>query len=133
MATLPESYNDLLKAPGVAILTTIGADGAPQTSALWFLFDEEDGKLKLSLNRARQKTKNLERNPAVTLFFIDPTNPFRTLEVRAVASTDPDADGAVAGKVGAKYGARPQDNDRPGDERIAVTLEVTKVNAFPHA
>jgi PPOX class probable F420-dependent enzyme len=132
MATLPESYNDLLTAPGVAILSTIGPDGAPQTSALWFLLDE-DGTLKLSLNRSRQKTKNLQRNPAVTLFFIDLSNPYRTLEVRGVASTDPDTDGAVAAKVNAKYGARVQDNDRPGDERIAVTIEVTKVNAFPHA
>lgn len=133
MATLPESYNDLLKAPGVAILTTINADGTPQTSALWFLFDEADGKLKLSLNNSRQKTKNLKRNPAVTLFFIDPANPYRTLEVRGVASAGPDIDGAVVAKVNAKYGAHVQDNDRPGEERIAVTIDVTKVNAFPHA
>jgi PPOX class probable F420-dependent enzyme len=133
MITLPESYNDLLKAPGVAILTTINADGTPQTSALWFLFDETDGKLKISLNRSRQKTKNLERNPALTLFFIDPANPYRTLEVRGRALIDPDADGAVVAKVNAKYGAHVQDNDRPGEKRVAVTIDVTKVNTFPHA
>lgn len=133
MTMLPDSYRDLLTAPGVAILSTIGPDGAPQTSALWFLLDEEDGKLKLSLNRARQKTKNLERNPAVTLFFIDLSNPYRTLEVRGVASTDPDTNGAVAAKVNAKYNSHIQDNDRPGEERVAVTIQVTKVNVFPHA
>lgn len=132
MATIPESHRDLLTTPGgVTILSTIGADGAPQTTALWFVFD--DGQLKLSLNRSRQKTKNIERNPVVTLFFIDPASPYRTLEVRGVAHLDPDADGAVAEKINAKYGAHVQDNDRPGDERIAATIHPTRVNVFPHA
>ena len=131
MPTLPDSYRDLLTAPGVAILTTINPDGTPQTSALWFLLDE-DGKLKLSLNRSRQKAKNLERNPNVTLFFIDLNNPYRTLEVRGKAVVDLDGS-ALADKVGAKYGARIQDNDRPGEQRIAVTIEPTKVNIFPPA
>ncbi len=132
MTTIPESHRDLLTTPGgVTILSTIGADGAPQTTALWFVFD--DGQLKLSLNRGRQKTKNIERNPVVTLFFIDPASPYRTLEVRGVAHLDPDADGAVAEKINAKYGAHVQDNDRPGDERIAATIHPTRVNVFPHA
>jgi PPOX class probable F420-dependent enzyme len=133
MATIPESHRDLLTIPGgVTILSTIGADGAPQTTALWFVYDE-DGALKLSLNRSRQKTKNIERNPVVTLFFLDPANPYRTLEVRGVAHLDPDADGAVAEKVNVKYGAHVQDNDRPGEERIAATIHITKVNVFPPA
>jgi PPOX class probable F420-dependent enzyme len=132
MVTLPDSYRDLLTAPGVAILTTINADGTPQTSALWFLYDETDGKLKLSLNRSRQKTKNIERNPHVTLFFMDPANPYRTLEVRARATIDPAAAEDVANKVGARYNARVQENDRPGEERVAVILDVTKVNTFGH-
>jgi PPOX class probable F420-dependent enzyme len=131
MPTLPDSYRDLLTAPGVVILTTINPDGTPQTSALWFLLDE-DGKLKLSLNRSRQKAKNLERNPNVTLFFIDLNNPYRTLEVRGKAVVDPDGS-ALAEKVSAKYGSRVQDNDRPGEQRIAVTIEPTKVNTFPPA
>lgn len=133
MATIPESHRDLLTTPGgVAILSTIGADGAPQTTALWYVFDS-DGLVKLSLNRSRQKTKNIERNPVVTLFFIDPANPYRTLEVRGIAHLDPDADGTVVGKVNAKYGSHVQDNDRPGEERIAVTIQPTRVNVFPHA
>lgn len=131
MATLPDSYRDLLTAPGVAILTTINPDGTPQTSALWFLLDN-DGKLKVSLNDSRQKTKNLLKNPNVTLFFIDLSNPYRTLEVRGKAIVDLDGS-ALAEKVNAKYGAHIQDNDRPGEQRIAVTVEPTRVNTFPHA
>jgi PPOX class probable F420-dependent enzyme len=132
MATIPEAFRDLLVTPGgITILSTIGPDDAPQTTALWFVFD--DDQLKLSLNRSRQKTKNIERNPVVTLFFVDPASPYRTLEVRGVAHLDPDADGAVAEKINAKYGAHVQDNDRPGEERIAATIHITKVNVFPPA
>ena len=81
--TLPAEFRDLLDAQ-VAILATMGADGYPQVSALWFLADD-DGTFKLSLNSARQKTKNLERDPEVTLFILDLANPRRYLEVRADA------------------------------------------------
>jgi PPOX class probable F420-dependent enzyme len=73
----------------VASMATSGPDGYPQVTALWFLFDD-DGTLKLSLNTARQKVKNLHRHPACTLFLLDPANPYRTLEVRARAAMTPD-------------------------------------------
>src|SRR4051794_34062595 len=101
MTTFPESYQDLLNAP-VAVLATIGQDGYPQVTALWFLFD--DGTLKLSLNTTRQKVKNLQAHSECTLFIIDPANPYRTLEVRARAEITPDADYTFARKLGAKYG-----------------------------
>jgi len=64
MATIPDSHRDLLDAP-VATLATVGADGRPQLSAVWFLADD-DG-VRLSLNNSRQKTKNLNNNSAATL------------------------------------------------------------------
>jgi PPOX class probable F420-dependent enzyme len=129
MPTFPEAYQDLLKA-NVAVLTTIGQDGYPQVTAIWFLFDE-DGILKLSLNTARQKVKNLQAHPECTLFILDPTNPYRTLEVRAKAQITPDPDYTFARKVGAKYGGVDlRDNDRPGETRVVVSLEPIKVNTW---
>jgi len=64
----PEIHRDLLQTD-VAMLTTVGADGYPQTTALWFLFD--DGLIKLSLNSSRQKTRNLRSNPHVNFFVLD--------------------------------------------------------------
>jgi len=43
----------------VATLATIGADGLPQLTEVWFLF--EDGELRFSLNRTRLKTKKPAR------------------------------------------------------------------------
>lgn len=127
--TIPESHHDLLQAD-VAILTTVGADGYPQTTALWFLLDD-DGLIRLSLNGTRQKTKNLRANPQVTFFVLDRANPMRTLEVRARAEVAPDPDYAFATKLGAKYGgADLQQMDRPGEERVVVTLRPARVNAI---
>jgi PPOX class probable F420-dependent enzyme len=128
MAELPERYMDLITAPGVAILTTNGTGGFPQTSALIYLY--EDGALKLSLNETRQKTKNLKLDAKCTLFFIDPANPFRTLEIRAMARLEPDDGKVFAQRVGEKYGIDVRKNDNPGEERVVVTLEPVKVNTY---
>ena len=127
MSTFPESHRDLL-ASDVAILTTIGRDGYPQVTAVWFLYDD-DGTLKLSLNTARQKVKNLRQRPECTLFFLDRANPYRTLEVRARAELSPDRDYAFADKVGKKYNADLRTMHRPGESRVVVTLRPIKVNA----
>ena len=95
---------------------------------VWFLHD--DGDLKISLNGSRQKTKNLRQNPAVSLLVLDLANPFRYLEVRGDATVAPDDDYAFADRVGAKYGADLRVHDGPGDHRVVVTIEPTRVHAL---
>jgi PPOX class probable F420-dependent enzyme len=129
MNTIPESHQDLL-ATSVAMLATVGQDGYPQVTALWFLLDD-DGLVKLSLNTARQKTKNLRAHPECTLFILDRANPMRTLEIRATAEISPDDDYAFATKLGRRYGGIDlRMMDRPGESRIVVTLRPVKVNAL---
>ena len=131
MTTFPQSHQDLLKA-NVAMLATLGPDGYPQVTAIWFLFDE-DGTLKLSLNNTRQKVKNLQAHPECTFFVLDTANPYRTLEVRAHAEIQPDVDLAFAKKLSAKYGgAEFWTHDRPGELRVVVSLQPIKVNTWGH-
>jgi PPOX class probable F420-dependent enzyme len=126
MPTIPESHADLTDLP-VATLATIGPDGRPQVSAVWFLF--EDDQLKVSLNTSRQKTKNLQQNPAVTLFLLDPGG-MRYLEVRGDAEIEPDDDYEFADRVGAKYGgADLRQMDGPGETRVVVNVQPVRVNA----
>jgi PPOX class probable F420-dependent enzyme len=133
MTAIPVSHRDVLETAQVVALATLGPDGFPQVTAVWFLA-EPDGTVKLSLNTARQKTKNLQRRPEATLFFVDPTTPYRTLEVRARAEVAPDPDYAFADRISARYGgADLRANDRPGDERVVVTFTPVKVNTFGDA
>jgi PPOX class probable F420-dependent enzyme len=127
MATVPDSHRDLLDAP-VATLATVGADGRPQLSAVWFLAD--DDKVRLSLNTSRRKVKNLIGNPAATLFILDTANTARYLELRGDANVAPDPDYVFADQVGAKYGGVDLRNmDQPGESRVVVTIEPVRVNA----
>ncbi len=112
------------------MLATSGPDGYPQVTALWFLFDE-DGTLKLSLNNARQKVKNLQAHPECTFFVLDTANPYRTLEVRARALIQSDVEHTFAKKLSAKYGgAEFWTRDRPGESRVVVSLQPIKVNTW---
>jgi len=123
---IPDSHRDLLELP-VATFATVGPDGRPQLSEVWFLADGDE--LKLSLNTSRQKVKNLQRQQACTLFLLDLSNPYRYLEVRGDAEITPDDDYEFASRVAAKYGADVRSNDRPGERRVVVTVKPVRINA----
>ena len=130
MTAIPETHRDILDTAPVGIVATGSLDGMPQVTASWFLA-EEDGTVRMSLNTTRQKVKNLMRRPESTLFFIDPANPYRTLEIRARAEIEPDPDYVFADRVGAKYGgADVRTMDQPGETRVTVTFVPVKVNTF---
>ena len=126
MGLIPASHRDLLEAR-VATFATVGVDGYPQLSEVWFL--AEDDTIRLSLNSSRQKTKNIVRHPACTLFILDLANTARYLELRADALVEPDDDYRFADRVGAKYGSDLRAHDQPGEFRVVVTLHPHKVNA----
>ena len=126
MPSVPSSHRDLLQA-SVATLSTIGPDGRPQQSMVWFLADADT--IRISLNSSRQKTKNLLANPAVDLLILDLEHTYRYLEVRGDAQVDPDPDYVFADLVGAKYGSDLRAHDRPGQIRVVVTIVPTRINA----
>jgi PPOX class probable F420-dependent enzyme len=121
---IPASHKDLLSAQ-VGVLGTIGASGRPQLSATWFL--AEGDTVKISLNTARQKVKNLQANPKASFLIIDPANPFKYVELRGDVEISPDDDYAFADKVGAKYGADLRNMDKPGEARVIVTIKPARV------
>jgi PPOX class probable F420-dependent enzyme len=122
----PPQFHDLLEAQ-FATLATLGKDGGPQLTEVWFLF--EDGKVKVSLNDSRLKTKNLRARPKCSLFILDLANPFRYVDVRGTAAFEADDDYEFATRVGAKYGADLKEHDGPDDRRVVVTIEPTNVFA----
>ncbi len=123
---IPSSHHDLLEGR-FATLATVGPDGRPQLSEVWFLADGET--IGISVTTTRQKTKNLKSNPVVSAMLLDLANPYRYLEIRGEAEITPDADYSFADRVGAKYGANVRDYDQPGDERVVVTIRPVRVNA----
>jgi PPOX class probable F420-dependent enzyme len=126
MLRIPASHRDLLDGQ-FATLATVGPDGRPQLSEVWFL--AEDDTVSLSLNSSRQKTKNLRANPAATVFLLDIAAPYRYLEIRGDAEIVADDDYVFADKLAAKYHADLRRHDQPGQQRVRVTLRPVRVNA----
>jgi PPOX class probable F420-dependent enzyme len=126
MPEIPSSHRDLLDSE-FATLATVGPDGRPQLSEVWFL--AEGDTIGISLNTARQKTKNLLANPAVSVLILDLAVPYRYLEIRGDAEVTPDDDYSFANKAGAKYKADISEHDQPGEGRVKVIIRPVRVNA----
>ncbi|MGD0693174.1 MAG: PPOX class F420-dependent oxidoreductase [Acidimicrobiales bacterium] len=125
MMNVPQSHQDLLES-SVGSFATVGPDGRPQLTEVWFLY--EDGSIALSLNSERQKTKNLIARPHCSLLILDLADPQRYLEIRGDVEITPD-DGSFAAKVGKKYSADLLSYDQPGDERVVVRIVPQRINA----
>jgi PPOX class probable F420-dependent enzyme len=126
MPAIPASHRDLLDGE-FATLATIGPDGRPQLSEVWFIADGDT--VTISLNTGRQKTRNLRASPAATVFFLDLAMPYRYLEIRGDAEITPDDDYKFADQVGAKYHSDLREHDQPGQSRVKVTIRPVRVNA----
>jgi PPOX class probable F420-dependent enzyme len=126
MKAVPTSHGDLLDAE-FATLATIGPDGRPQLTEVWFL--AEDGVVRISLNTSRQKVKNLLSNPACALLIVDPANSYRYLEIRGDAEIVPDDHETFADRVDGVYRADHHAHDGPGSSRVIVTVRPTTINA----
>lgn len=118
-----EQFQDLLTQPALAHVATIGPKGEPQNNPVWF--DWDGTHLMFSQTTARQKYRNLQREPRLALSIVDPTNPYRYLEVRGkVVRIDPDPDKAFINRMAKKYlGVDEYPYNQPGDERVVIVVE----------
>lgn len=81
--TIPASHLELLARPICGVLTTIGADGWPQSSLVWIDWDGECARVNTTLER--QKGQNLLANQKVSLLVVDPVDTSRYLQIRGDA------------------------------------------------
>lgn len=123
MASIPASHADLLESTALAHVATIGPDGEPQNNPVWFGWDGQH--VLFSQTTTRQKFKNVSREPRVALSIVDPTNPYRYLEIRGkVVRIDPDPEKAFIDQMAKKYmGVDKYPWNQPGDERVIVVVE----------
>ncbi len=77
---LDKTAKELAKGKNFAALTTLFADGRPQTNVMWV--DADDDHLLINTEVHRQKYKNVSRDPRVTVTVIDASNPYHYAEVR---------------------------------------------------
>jgi PPOX class probable F420-dependent enzyme len=129
MSLIPDSHRDLAANAPVAILTTSGLDGFPQTTAVGYWLD--DDIFRITVSDDKQKLRNLQRTPECGIFILDVVNTLRTVEVRGRAEVIPDDDLMWAAKIAESRGGTVDDVRRltpPGSHRVCIAVHPVKVN-----
>lgn len=128
-AIVPDTHADLLTKPAFAHLATVGANGAPQVTPMWFEWDGEN--LLFSTLKTRRKYVNAVRDPRVTISITDPDNPYRYLQITGKADLEDDVEAElIAGLVRKYLGDGIYPWDEQGADRVTIRVHCKKVCAF---
>lgn len=126
--TIDNDLKALAQGANFAALTTLMADGQPQTQIMWVHADDEHVLINTEVHR--QKYKNTQRDARVTVTVMDAANPYRYVEAR----------GRVVGIVGGQEARDDIDalakkymgvDDYPNpiqSERVILQIAVDKVH-----
>ncbi|WP_168197382.1 PPOX class F420-dependent oxidoreductase [Kribbella sp. ALI-6-A] len=126
--TIPEDFHPLLESRAVAFVSTVGKNGGPQVTPLWFLWDGE--RVRISLVEGRQKLRNLRRNPRISVAIVEPTRPTYYLELRGtVDDLVPDPDCTLERAIAEKYVGEWTDVEPPGTPRYATSIVVERTTS----
>ncbi len=113
----------ILHSKAFAYLATIGPNGKPQVTPMWFLWDGE--YIKFTHTPDRQKYRNILRDPHVSIAVADVDEPYTCAEFRGVIERiDKDPDGAfyntLAKHYEAPWGYR-------GDPRVILNMKIQRI------
>jgi PPOX class probable F420-dependent enzyme len=128
--TLNEAARAVLDGPHIAAIATSNVDGRPQSSVV---FVKRDGDtVVFSTIKGRLKTRNMARDPRVSLLVADKSQP-RYLEIRGTVEITEDPDKRLLYEMYDRYmgGAAPP--PEPDAERLIVRITPEKIYQFPPA
>lgn len=124
LTELPEGCQAILRQKGFAQIATLGPDGSPQCTPAWFIW--EGPHVRFSLTTTRQKYRNLNADPRVSMSIVDMANPYSYIEIRGTATLEPDTKNTFIDKLAQWYlGQATYPWHQPGDERVTVTVDPT--------
>ncbi|HET7271022.1 MAG TPA: PPOX class F420-dependent oxidoreductase [Rubrobacter sp.] len=116
---------ELARGENFGTLTTLLPGGHPQTQVMWV--DADEHHLLINTEVHRQKFKNVERDPRVTLTIWDKEDPYRFVEVRGEVvekEKGPEAREHID-KLSYKYHGRPYGN-RIRSERVILRISPSR-------
>lgn len=123
---IPDALRDLLENPNYGALGTVRPDGSVQVNPMWFEFDGEH--LLFTHTTTRQKYRNLQANPSMSLMVFDPDQPYRYIEVRGrLVGEVADPEGAFYVRLGQRYGNPAQQAPPDLAQRVILKMSVEKV------
>jgi len=122
---LPQFVRDLLDANTFVVLTTLNPDGGPQSSVIWAKRDGDE--IVFSTILGRRKTRNLQREPRVSLCAYDPADPYVYFEVRGTVTMTADGGPELIQELSRRYDGVPFQESSPSNVRVVCRVSATKV------
>jgi len=126
---LSEELKQVLDGKVFIAVATIQPDGSPQVSPVWVKRDGEDVLFSTTVDR--RKTKNLKRDPRVTVMVQPAESPYTYAELRGTASLSSEGAQELIDELSHKYTGKPYAQFNPASdqdaERVVVRVTVDKV------
>jgi len=123
-----DSVRTLLDGKNFAAVATLGPDGAPQNSVVWI--KREGDTVLFSSTARRQKVRNLERDPRVSVSVFDLADPYTSVEIRGVAEILPDPQKRLPHELSHKYLGIDPPGEKDEETRVIVKVTPQKVVGF---
>lgn len=121
---IPNEARALFQAPVFVVMTTVNADGSPQSSVVWSKLDGD--QVLISTIRGRLKCRNMERDPRVTLLAYDPQDPYFYAELRGTVTLSEEGGNELIDELSRAYDGKPW-RIRPAETRVVVRFTPRKV------
>jgi len=135
----PDQQSALLALPLTAALATLGLDGFPHQSAMWFV--PEDGEVLMWTYAASQKSRNVERDPRASLL-VEVGTAYRELRGMAIQGEvevirDPELVRGIGLALHARYNIAPAAQALSAvnaqlPKRVGLRLPLTRVVSWDH-
>lgn len=125
---LIDPVRPFLAAPRCAVLSTIGAGGAPRQIVIHYMLDEDH--LRINGHRERRWVTNVRRDPRVSLIVHDQANYLHYVSIRgtAVLLDEGDIAAAEAMTQAERYDEDPR--DFAGQPRVSFRVEIERLTEY---
>jgi PPOX class probable F420-dependent enzyme len=128
--TLNGAAREVLDGPHFAMIATSNADGRPQSSVI---FVKRDGDaVVFSTIKGRLKTRNMARDPRVSLLVVDKEKG-RYIEIRGSVEITDDPEKRLLYEMYDRYMGGAPPPPEPDAERLIVRIRPDKLYQFPPA
>ncbi|SCK50045.1 PPOX class probable F420-dependent enzyme [Streptomyces sp. WMMB 714] len=124
-AQFSDELKRVLDGPVFVSIATVQPDGSPQVSPVWVKRDGDE--LLISTTVDRRKTRNLERDPRVTVLVHPADAPYSYAEIRGTATLTTDGGPELIDELAQKYVGKNYAEFNPNSEQDAerVVVRVT--------
>ncbi|QBI18547.1 PPOX class F420-dependent oxidoreductase [Egibacter rhizosphaerae] len=128
-AAIPGAAYDLFDEPNFAHVVTLFADGMPHVTPMWQ--ERQGDSVLLNTNQGRLKTRNIARDPRVSLSVQDRKDPFRYVQVRGLAELKPEGGQEDIDRLSIKYVGEPFRPLKEGEVRVSIVIRPSRVQYAP--